>query len=77
MNYRVSDIRATGLEAKWSRGRSNGPIIVIRNPNADKEHQRKKWWYVDRDMWARAEEVGLLQAFEEHTCLGDFFSIKV
>jgi len=27
-------------------------------------------------MWTRAQKVGLLQAFDEHTVLGDYFGIQ-
>jgi len=74
-HYRVADIRAFGLEARWAKRRTGGPIIVARNPTAKTAHQREKWWVVDAQMWERAKQVGLVQAFDEHTVLGDIFGI--
>lgn len=76
VNYRVADIRALGLECKWSKVRG-GPIIVARNPAAELAHQREKWWMIDQNMWERARKVGLVQAFDEHTALGNYFSVKL
>ena len=76
VNYRVKDIRALGLQCKWSKSRNGRPVIVVRNPAAELAHQREKWWVLDRHMWTRAQEVGLLQAFDEHTVLGDYFGIQ-
>lgn len=70
MKYNVGTIRESGLEAKWSRNSSGGPIIVARKPGG-------RWYYVDKFMWKRAEVVGIYEAFNEHTCLGDIFSIRV
>lgn len=77
VNYRVADIRALGLEARWAKRRSGSPIIVARNPAAELAHQRDKWWVIDRGMWERAQKVGLIEAFNEHTLLGDYFSVKL
>jgi hypothetical protein len=77
MKYSVKEIRAQGLEAKWSKTRRGAPIIVARDPNAKLEHQRVQWWVVNDRMWKRAGEVGMMQAFSEHTVLGDFFGVPV
>lgn len=74
MKYRVGTFRDAGLEAKWSKSRG-ARIIVARNPNAVSEHMRKRWWWVDRDMWATMQEHGVVDGFDAHTILGDLFSI--
>jgi hypothetical protein len=77
VKYRVADIRAFGLECKWSKTRDGIPIIVARNPAAESAHQREKWWVVNQVMWNRARKVGLVQAFNECTALGNFFSVEL
>jgi hypothetical protein len=77
LQYRVSTFRLAGIEAKWGRTRKHAPIILVRNPNASTKHQRETWWAVHRDMFERMQEVGVLQAFDEHTALGDLFSMPV
>lgn len=77
MKYSVKQLRTAGLEAKWSKTRSGAPIIVARDPSAKLEHQRVKWWVVNASMWKRAAEVGIVQAFGEHTALGDFFGVSI
>lgn len=70
MNYNVGTIREAGLEARWGKTSKGALYIAARKPEG--------WWYiVDKAMWTRAHEVGIMEAFEEHTCLGDIFSIKV
>lgn len=71
MKYNVATLREAGLEAKWKKTRSGCPILVARK-NAD-----QAFFYVDKPMWERAQLVGIAQAFDEFTCLGDFFSIRV
>lgn len=75
MAYQVKTFRDAGLEAKWGKLRSGAPAIFARDPSAKSKHQRESWWMVDNSMWQRAAKVGIKQAFEEHTLLGDFFSI--
>lgn len=70
LGYKVGTIREAGLEARWTKTRKGTPCIVARKPEG-------KWYIVNLDMWTRAHEVGIMEAFEEHTCLGDIFSIKV
>jgi hypothetical protein len=70
MEYKVGPIREAGLEAKWGKSRG-APIILARKPKTS------TWWYVDKSMWTRAQEVGIMQAFEEHTALGEYFSIRI
>lgn len=72
--YRVADIRAAGLEARWGRTRRGAPIILARDPQARHRHQRETWWCVDRTMWDEAQKVGLREAFDRCTLLGEFFS---
>lgn len=71
LKYSVSTIREAGLNAKWTKTMQGGPIIVASQGEAG------SWFYVDKQMWERAGEVGILQAFQEFTCLGEIFSIKI
>lgn len=71
MDYTVGTLREAGFEAKWGKTRKGAPILFARRPEAD------AWWIVDGQMWARANEVGFAQAFEEFTALGDFFGLRV
>lgn len=71
MQYNVATIRAAGLEAKWSKTRKGAPIIVA------KSDKTARFYYVDKHMWERAKEVGIKEAFEEHTLLGDIFYVAV
>ena len=75
MYYRVGTLRDAGLEARWSRTSSGAPILVARNPNASSKHQRERWWTVDRNMWKRMEETGVIEGFDCCTLLGDFFFV--
>ena len=69
MKYSVKEIRAAGLEARWTKTSGGAPIIAAR-------HSEHKCWYViERGMWKRAQEVGIKEAFDEHTLLGQYFSI--
>lgn len=77
MEYTVATLREAGLEAKWHRTRKGAPIIVARGPRAYTSHQREGWWAVDKSMWKRMGEVGIMQGFEESTLLGDIFSIPL
>jgi hypothetical protein len=72
LQYNVRTIRAAGLEARWTRTRTGAPIIAAR----ELHRVGKPWYVVDDRMWNRAHEVGVRQAFEEHTALGDFFSVR-
>jgi hypothetical protein len=69
--YRVGTLRHAGLLAKWSRTRSGAPIIVARKSDAT------PWYAVTDRMWKRAAEVGIAQAFDEHTALARYFSIPL
>jgi len=75
MKYSVKTIRAAGLEARWTHNRNGAPIIVARDPQARNEHQRKTWWHVGRAMWDAMMKIGVKEAFEQHTLLGDIFSV--
>lgn len=75
LHYRVGDLRAVGLEARWAKTSDGAPIILARNPNSDNAHQRETWWAVDQRMWARAQEVGIKEAFDGATLLGGIFSV--
>ncbi len=69
MKYRVGDIRAAGLKCRWTRTKTGAPII------AGQREDTGKWYVINSSMWDRSKVVGLKQAFEEHTCLAEFFSI--
>lgn len=73
MKYQVGYVREQGIEAKWTKNSRNAPIILGRKSNIG----GGKWYYINGAMWKRAEKVGLSQAFDEHCCLGDIFSIPV
>lgn len=73
--YNVKSIRATGLEAKWTRTRNGAPIITARNPESPLFHQRTQWYVIDGKMWNRAQTVGLIEAFNSGTLFGDIFSV--
>lgn len=77
MRLSVLTFRDVGLEAKWTKTSRRQPCIVVRNPSAKHKHQRETWWMVDNDMWESAKKFGILEAFERHTLLGNFFSIGV
>lgn len=68
MNYTVTTIREAGLEARWTKTRTGAPIISARLPNG-------KWYVIDNSMWNSAKKIGILEAFKNHTALGEFFSI--
>lgn len=67
ITYRVQTFREAGLQARWTKTRHGAPIIAANNGNG--------WYVVNRLMWERAHEVGIKEAFHEHTLLGCFFSI--
>lgn len=73
IQYKVGELRAAGLEAKWGRTRSGAPILLARDP----DRSSTIWWVVDARMWARAQMVGVLEAFRESIMLGEFFSVPV
>ena len=75
MKYSVKTLREAGLEARWTHNRNGAPIIVARDPQARSEHQRKTWWHVGQTMWDTMKEVGVKEAFDRHTLLGDIFSV--
>jgi hypothetical protein len=75
MKYSVNTLRQAGLEARWTHNRNGAPIIVARDPQASSEHQRKTWWHVGQTMWDTMKVVGIKEAFERHTLLGDIFSV--
>jgi len=77
MKYSVKTLRAAGLEARWTHNRNGAPIIVARNPKAPGPHQRTTWWYVTSVMWIAMQKDGVEEAFNNHTLLGDIFSVGV
>lgn len=77
LRYRVADLRAAGLEAKWGKTSRGTPAIFARWPGATLNHQRTTWWMVDANMFENMKKDGVLPAFNGHTLLGDLFSIGV
>jgi hypothetical protein len=75
MKYSVKPLREAGLEAKWSKSRSGQPYIVARNPKAEHQHMKERWWIVDNKMFERMQEAGIVEGFDQATLLGDIFSI--
>ncbi len=75
MKYSVKDFRAAGLEAKWGKTSRGAPFIFARDPKATTKHQREKWWLIDGAAFKTMQEVGIREGFNQHTLLGDFFSI--
>lgn len=67
MPYAVQTFRDAGLEAKWSKNSAGAPIIIARKPGG-------RFYYADRKMWETAQKVGVAEAFDRHTALGDYFS---
>ncbi len=74
LKHNVATYRSAGLEAKWGKIQGT-PFIFLRSPSSKLKHQRETWWAVTDGMFKRAQQVGVLQAFDEHTLLGDIFSI--
>jgi hypothetical protein len=74
--YTVRTFRAHGLEAKWGKVRGGTPAIFARDPQAKLKHQRGVWWYVDAALWKEAQRIGLREAFDRATVLGDLFSVR-
>ena len=75
MKLSVKTMREAGLEAKWGRARNGAPCMFVRNPKAELKHQRESWWLLNKGMWEDMNKRGILQAFDQHTLLGDIFSI--
>jgi hypothetical protein len=70
LHYRVSTFREAGLEAKWSKTQSGRPYLVA------KQVSSKTWFVITARMFERMKKVGVFNAFEEHTLLGDVLSIS-
>ncbi len=70
-------MREAGLEAKWGKTSKGTPIIFVRDPSAALKHQRDTWWVCSNDMWERMKKDGVKLGFDNHTLLGDVFSIAV
>ena len=75
LKYTVGCLRSAGLEAKWSKDRGGRPVIVARYPLAKAEFQRVQWWRVDGYMFDSMKRDGVVEAFVNHTLLGDIFAI--
>lgn len=74
MKHQVQTYRDAGLEARWIK-REGRPVIVIRNPLATLAHQRETWWTVTRGMFEDMQRIGIVEAFTNHTLIGDVFSV--
>jgi len=59
MKYQVTPIRAAGLLARWTKAASGAPYIEART------HDAGLWKPIDVDVWTRAKEIGLLEAYKE------------
>lgn len=70
LDYALRTFRAAGLEAK-----RQGKYILVRNPSAKLEHQRTRWWKVDKGMFSLMRQVGILEGFESATLVGDILSV--
>ena len=74
--YRVGFFRDRGMEAKWKRTEHGSPIIFVRDPKGKLPHQRKYWWAVGYDVWKKMQEgEDPREVFDQHTMLGDPFSV--
>jgi hypothetical protein len=71
MQYKVKYLRKKGLTCRWGRLSNGAPIIFGQRKDGD-----LNWYAIDDRMWRRAEEVGIMQAFDEATALGTFFSVR-
>jgi len=69
MKYQVGTIRKAGLEAKWIKTRCGAPMIAAR------KNKHCSWFAIDCQMWNAMKKEGIRKAFEEHTLLGDVFSV--
>ena len=78
MNLKLSvkTFRDVGMEAKWGKV-SGRPPMFVRNPKANLEHQRTKWWLVTKSIWDAMNKDGVLEGFDNSTLLGDVFSLRV
>ena len=75
LKYSVKTLREAGLEAKWSKTRNGAPILLARWPEAELDHQRQKFWFVDRMMWSLMQRMGVVRGFDSATLLGDVFFV--
>lgn len=73
----VKTFRAAGLEARWTKTRRGAPAILARDPQGRCPHQRTTWWLVTAALWDDAHKLGLREAFNNHTLLGDVFSVGI
>jgi len=76
MTYSVKPLREAGLQARWTKTSDGRPIIVVRNPNSKYHHQRETWWVITNKMWEDMKTTNnIVEAFTNHTLLGDIFSV--
>lgn len=69
IRYSVKEIRTAGVECKWGRLSNGGPAIFGRAHTG-------AWVVIDAKMWKDAGIVGILEAFQNHTTLIEFFSVR-
>ena len=74
MRYVVKTFRDAGLKAKWGKTRHGAPCIFASWPDGMR-HQRDTSWLVDAGMWKLMGEHGMVEGFDQATCMGDVFSI--
>ena len=70
LKYTVGYLREQGLAGvKWTRTSNGAPILSAISDDGAR-------FVICRDMWDRAEQVGIGRAFDEYTTLGRFFSVR-
>ncbi len=69
--YNVKSLRAHGLECRWTRTSHGAPIIVGRKDGVG----GGRWYFITDRLWKTAQQVGILQAFDQHCALGEYFYI--
>ena len=70
LKYTVGYLREQGLTGvKWTRTSNGAPILSAISDEGAR-------FVICLDMWERAKQVGISQAFDEYTALGSFFSVR-
>lgn len=75
MPFKVQELRAAGLQAKWTKTKTGAPIIIVRDPRSPLRHQRENWWFLNSMMGREMREAGITEGFTRATLLGDVFSV--
>lgn len=76
LKFAIETFEMVGFEAKMTKNVAK-PLMLIRNPNSDKPHQKNQWWTVTPKMFKDMEKEGIKEAFDRYTLLGDIFSVPV